>query len=591
MTNQQSFSKISAQPQSPVLDHLEWLAGLKEGDRVEVPYSLATEDIKRMTVVKNDRAWIRLLPDGYEDTAENTVLVDAVSGFVRYGGVRIVPLGTTVPLDDRASVKLLEPGKKYVFFNESDSCITTWCAEGRVDSPVTHYLESGFQPTHWCEIPSESDARWREGNPWDDADAQDVGVLTLSRFYPSGRLTVSWERKRPDSRADVNHPVFAGAHAWMLVDELRGSVFQVPDVLRKPSGEAFIGRVQNVLSIHGWEKADGTAIARKNFATAVCIKEALVYLADFAGENYMLQGSYYSEGRNQLEGHSALVPKASDPEAAAAIVRKFAENADRVVGETYAARLARPRQLSNSIDSDGPAEAGQVRNEPDALTIAYLAIGARDVLREMRGQGLDVDLDSFRGETGFIDDVVGHALFADRASDWFDANDGHPGVFVYEVAEPFGDSLARSMIANGETVLEPGPILRDILAKAGYESTSTEKALENAYKGKDLVQASHVLAVSEADLKRSSPTGKTTGVRKSVIQFTVLHDDGKDLSSMSVEEIGYECREGAYVGGGLSVVSSGVLTRELLDTEAAKIGADPTFFEIDSADDERSPSR
>ncbi|MFM0124181.1 MULTISPECIES: hypothetical protein [Paraburkholderia] len=75
--------------------HRVWLANLKEGDRVEVPYSLAKEDINLMTVFENDGVWIRLLPDGFSKGIDNTVLVDAVSGVLHYASVQIGPPGTT----------------------------------------------------------------------------------------------------------------------------------------------------------------------------------------------------------------------------------------------------------------------------------------------------------------------------------------------------------------------------------------------------------------------------------------------------------------------------------------------------------------
>ncbi|MWL91808.1 MULTISPECIES: hypothetical protein [Cupriavidus] len=89
------------QMQRQTAAHRVWVSGLKAGDRVEVPYSLASEDIKPMTVLNNDGAWLRLLPDGYGNTAENTVLADAVSGNLRYGGARIVPLGTANRIAER----------------------------------------------------------------------------------------------------------------------------------------------------------------------------------------------------------------------------------------------------------------------------------------------------------------------------------------------------------------------------------------------------------------------------------------------------------------------------------------------------------
>lgn len=82
------------QMQRQTAAHRAWVTCLKKGDRVEVPYSLASEDIKLMTVLNNDGAWLRLLPDRDPATAEYTVLADAVSGNLRYRGARIVPPGT-----------------------------------------------------------------------------------------------------------------------------------------------------------------------------------------------------------------------------------------------------------------------------------------------------------------------------------------------------------------------------------------------------------------------------------------------------------------------------------------------------------------
>lgn len=86
-----------------------------------------------------------------------------------------------------------------------------------------------------------------------------------------------------------------------------------------------------------------------------------------------------------------------------------------------------------------------------------------------------------------------------------------------------------------------------------------------------------------------SSAAELTEVRKTVLQYTVLHDDEIDLSSMSLEEIGQACREGGYIGGALSVVSDEQLTRAQLDEEAAKLGADPTFFCIEGDDDAPAP--
>ncbi|VWC52672.1 hypothetical protein BLA13014_08020 [Burkholderia aenigmatica] len=75
-----------------------------------------------------------------------------------------------------------------------------------------------------------------------------------------------------------------------------------------------------------------------------------------------------------------------------------------------------------------------------------------------------------------------------------------------------------------------------------------------------------------------------TDVRKAVVQFVVLHDDGADLSSWSLEELARFCDDGGYLGGGLSIVSSTPLTRAQLGVEAAKLGSEAAFF-IDPDDE------
>jgi hypothetical protein len=97
------MEQVKIEP-SPDVAHRGWLANLKQGDRVEVPYSPAKGDIKLMTVFESDDVWIRLLPDGFSKVVDNTILVDAVSGVLHYAPVRIVPPGTT---DGKM------PGKEY----------------------------------------------------------------------------------------------------------------------------------------------------------------------------------------------------------------------------------------------------------------------------------------------------------------------------------------------------------------------------------------------------------------------------------------------------------------------------------------------
>ncbi|MGI4890198.1 MAG: hypothetical protein ACRYGJ_14135, partial [Janthinobacterium lividum] len=96
-------------------------------------------------------------------------------------------------------------------------------------------------------------------------------------------------------------------------------------------------------------------------------------------------------------------------------------------------------------------------------------------------------------------------------------------------------------------------------------------------------------AKSALEANGASSTPGLTEVRKAVLQYTVLHDDDIDLSTISLEEIGKACREGGYIGGDLIVVSDEHLTQSQLDVEAARLGADPTFFCIEGDDDAPAP--
>jgi len=127
---------------------------------------------------------------------------------------------------------------------------------------------------------------------------------------------------------------------------------------------------------------------------------------------------------------------------------------------------------------DGSTRSQRVvaRTASEPLTIAYIASGARDALR----QASSVDLDVFDGELGFIGAAIDHAMFVDTVSDMFDAAGGHPGVFAYEVAAPFGMAIARAMIAAGNAEAEPGAILGAVMVNAGYSAAKVNLAIQGA---------------------------------------------------------------------------------------------------------------
>lgn len=71
--------------------------------------------------------------------------------------------------------------------------------------------------TQVADVPAADDPRWIAGLP----NLLDTEVLTLSPFYPSGRLGCCVEQKesKPISR-HPNHPPFRGCRAWMPLDAL-----------------------------------------------------------------------------------------------------------------------------------------------------------------------------------------------------------------------------------------------------------------------------------------------------------------------------------------------------------------------------------
>lgn len=123
-----------------------------------------------------------------------------------------------------------------------------------------------------------------------------------------------------------------------------------------------------------------------------------------------------------------------------------------------------------------PRAVTRVAAEP--LTIAYIATGAMDALRECSS----VELDVFNGELGFIGAAINHALLVDTVSELFDEAGEHPGVFAYEVAFPFGQAIARAMIAAGNADPEPSAILSEVMIAAGYSAFKVGLAINGATK-------------------------------------------------------------------------------------------------------------
>lgn len=95
---------------------------------------------------------------------------------------------------------------------------------------------------------------------------------------------------------------------------------------------------------HGWAPGRYAMVANRFYPTAVGVKEAQAYLKDFGPdpESFILDGTYYSEGRNALSV-GVMIPKNADDETLRQLVARFAANADESIAQTYAAKLLRSR--------------------------------------------------------------------------------------------------------------------------------------------------------------------------------------------------------------------------------------------------------
>lgn len=118
------------------------------------------------------------------------------------------------------------------------------------------------------------------------------------------------------------------------------------------------------------------------------------------------------------------------------------------------------------------AAVSELRAKADALTIAYMAMGFSEFCKEYEKEyGSFPDWGHSQVEA--VDTVTGYALLADRIADQFD---DHPGVWVYEVAEPYGQALAMHLHAGTLTPSVAAELLSNIMENAGYEKDELQNA-------------------------------------------------------------------------------------------------------------------
>lgn len=109
------------------------------------------------------------------------------------------------------------------------------------------------------------------------------------------------------------------------------------------------------------------------------------------------------------------------------------------------------------------------KNPADPLSIAYMAIGAYSTLVACEEkEGKHPDLDQWGGQLGFIGEVIRHVDVIERI--YAERPDDYGGVFVYDVAEPFGKYIADMLLSGEPLDLEATAralIAADILGPVG----------------------------------------------------------------------------------------------------------------------------
>lgn len=116
------------------------------------------------------------------------------------------------------------------------------------------------------------------------------------------------------------------------------------ELLSAELAESVESRVTAALESLGWQKSNGSAIARKAYDTAVGKKEALAYLYDVRSETgcFKIQGEYWSEGSDALSTGYVYIWDSSTDEIIQSKALLFSSIVDAEVAQTYAARLLHP---------------------------------------------------------------------------------------------------------------------------------------------------------------------------------------------------------------------------------------------------------
>lgn len=80
-------------------------------------------------------------------------------------------------------------------------------------------------------------------------------------------------------------------------------------------------------------------VAFKDYDTAAGGRTAIVYCRKNSDGNHVLTGDYWSEGRNALSTCWALFRPGTDEATIASEIDRFAAEAEKAIGQTYAIRI------------------------------------------------------------------------------------------------------------------------------------------------------------------------------------------------------------------------------------------------------------
>jgi hypothetical protein len=98
-----------------------------------------------------------------------------------------------------------------------------------------------------------------------------------------------------------------------------------------------------IIKQEGWTCCENSAVAWKDFESAVGLKRAFIYFYPSDGFNFSLKGGYQSEGRNILY-FGCLIPESASEATIKSITEAWLEKVNTAIDQSYAVRLLSNRR-------------------------------------------------------------------------------------------------------------------------------------------------------------------------------------------------------------------------------------------------------